>query len=329
MTTERTSLITSSPWFGDRLRLRIGLRRLPPATIVAPRRVLSDDQLGQLSYLTNAGERGARREPALLLIHAPGLGASAHDLRQLFEGFRDERTTFAPDLPGFGSSTCEAEALTPDLYALAIEHMLDLAAGQAEGGVDVVASGLSAEFAAKVAAQRPDLVRSLTLLDPTGFASARARGAVEGAAREGKTLWPLSLLRRAGLGSLLVDALRARAALRGPALRRLTLASHPRQADAPAPSDTTRATLAYLTGALFPHENPLAIYTRVHCPTLVVSASSGRARFHELPRFVKWRDHFSALELPNMDLTRDHDSAVIAEAMRAFWDGPGRRSRVC
>ncbi|HEX6243850.1 MAG TPA: alpha/beta fold hydrolase [Polyangiales bacterium] len=328
MSIERTALTTSLPMIGNPLRLRMALRRDPPALIVAPRRVLSDPLLGQLSYLTNASERGARPEPALLLVHAPGVNASAHDLRQLFEGFRDERTTFAPDLPGFGSSTCETDAFTPDLYALAIERMLDLAASQAEGGVDVVAVGLSAEFAAKVAAQRPDVVRSLTLLDPSGFASDRARGAVEVAARDGKTLWPLSLLRRAGLGSLVVEAFRARAALRRPNLLRWKQRHDPRQGAATRP-DTRRAALAYLTGSLFPAENPLAIYTRVHCPTLIVSASSARARFQELARFVKWRDHFSALELPHVDLSSDHDGAVIAEAMRAFWDGPGRRSRVC
>jgi pimeloyl-ACP methyl ester carboxylesterase len=333
MTAQRVSLVTSLPWFGD-LRALISAPRSDAsrAVIVAQRRELSDERLGQLSYFTNAGERGTRREPALLLVHAPSLGTSAHDLRRLFEDFRDERALFAPDLPGFGHSVCPAEPPSAELYMEAIERMVDVAAAQVEGSVDLVATGLSAEFAAKVAAQRPEVVRSLTLLNPTGFASGRERSAIEDAARRGKTLWSLALLRRLGLGSLLVDALTTRASLR----RQRPLRGLPQAASALCRDlagarrpDAMRAGLAYLAGALYPRENPLAIYTRVHCPTLIVTTQDAAARFDELPRFVKWRDHFSALELPRLDLTAEHDSANVAEAMRAFWDGPGRRSRVC
>ena len=71
------------------------------------------------------------------------------------------------------------------------------------------------------------------------------------------------------------------------------------------------------------------IYTRVHCPTLVVTSQDSRARFDELPRFAKWRDHFTALTLPRLDLGEEADCAPLADSMRTFWDGPGRRSMVC
>lgn len=333
MSIERTSLVTSLPWFSGPLRLVMRRRIDAPARgIVAQRRELSDPRLDLLSYYTNVNDHGARHAPALLLLHGPGLGTSADDLWRLFEAFRDERALFAPDLPGFGRSPCPREPLSAEPYARAIEHMTELAAAGSEGGVDIVALGLSGEFAAKVAAQRPELVRSLTLLNPTGFASDHERSALEDAARHGRTLWPLTLLRRLGLGSLLVDALSSRVLLRRERLAQgLALAPSAlrRARTAARRPDATRAGLAYLAGALYPRDNPLAIYTRVHCPTLVVTSHEMQANFHELPRFVKWRDHFSALELEQLDLSADRDSATLAEAVRAFWDGPGRRSRVC
>jgi hypothetical protein len=135
-----------------------------------------------------------------------------------------------------------------------------------------------------------------------------------------------------GLGSLLVGALSSGLPLRRERLTHGLPPSPPEVRHARAAArrpEAVRAGVAYVAGALYPRDNPLAIYTRVHCPTLVVTSKQAQSRFHELPRFVKWRDHFSALELEQLDLSAERDGAELAEAMRMFWDGPGRRSRVC
>ena len=334
MTVERTSLMPCLPWFGEALLPSQGRRDgTPPPPIIAPRFELVDERLGRLQYFSNAAERvSAAMAPALVLVHAPHLGGGAHDLRRLFEQFRDERVVYALDLPGFGHSEYAAHAAPgADLYVTAIARMVELAALAAGPRVDVVAVGLSAEFAAKVTAQRPELVRSLGLIDPTGFASELERGAFERAARRGNALLSVALLDRLGLGPLLYDGLVTGLSLRWLAQRTRAPAAahalHYARAAAQRPG-TERATLAFLRGALFPRENPQTIYTRVHRPTLILAPVEAPRRFGELARFVKWRDHFSAQALASLDLTTRAGCAEVIDALREFWAGPARPSRV-
>jgi pimeloyl-ACP methyl ester carboxylesterase len=316
MVTERTSLMPSQPWFGQLALRRRG--ELPPA-IVAPRDEIVDEQVGRLSYYSNVGAAGVPwHEPALVLIHDTHVGASSHEVRHLFDLLRDQRPVYALDLPGFGHSECKA-ALGPDLYVAAVERMLRVAAQHTGRPVDVLAVALSAEFAAKVAAQRPALVRSLLLLEPTGFASEWERSAFETAARQGKAMRGLTLARRLGLASLLYGTLSSRLSMRYLLRRASQPADELRYArDAAQRPGAERAALACLEGSLFPRENPQAIYTHVHCPTLILTSASSPRRYGQLARFVKWREHFVSEQLPRLDLTTRLGSAQVAEALYGF-----------
>jgi pimeloyl-ACP methyl ester carboxylesterase len=333
MTVERTSLVPSLPWFGEALLPRQGRRggRLAPA-ILAPRYELVDERFGRLSYFSNQADHASgTHAPALVLIHAPQLGAGAHQLRRLFESFRDDRVVFALDLPGFGESECPAHtALSAELCVAAIESVVERAPSNGDPAVDLIAVGLSAEYAAKLAAQRPERVRSLGLIDPTGFASEWERGAFERAARRGRSLWSFALLERLGLEPLLYGSLVAGLSLRCLAVRARasTNAQALRYARAAAQRPgSERGALAFLAGALYPRESPQAIYTRVHRPTLILTTQPAE-RFGELARFVKWRDHFSAQRLSPLDLGTRAGTEGVVEALRDFWAGPARPSRV-
>lgn len=316
MATERTSLMLSLPWFGQRLSwLRRGA--LPPA-IVAQRYELDVERIGRLSYYSNVATQAAPwREPPLVLIHDAHVGASSHEVRHLFDLLRDQRPVYALDLPGFGRSDCGA-VLGPELYVAAVEHVLRVAAHDTGRPVDVLAVALSAEFAAKVAALRPQLVRSLLLLEPTGFDSEWERSTFETAARHGKASLGLGLARRLGLSSLLYGTLSSRLSMRY--LRRGPQpAEELRYArDAAQRPGAERAALAFLEGSLFPRENPQSIYTRVHCPTLIVTSAASSRRYGQLARFVKWRDHFFAEQLPQLDLTTRRGAAHVAETVYGF-----------
>ena len=95
------------------------------------------------------------------------------------------RAVCALDLPGFGRSERAKRVYTPRLMTDAVHAALDaLLRRTGAPAVDVLALSLGCEFAARVAAERPQAVRSLALVSPTGFNGTRAWQEPEGATRE-------------------------------------------------------------------------------------------------------------------------------------------------
>ncbi|MFI7097928.1 alpha/beta fold hydrolase [Streptomyces sp. NPDC050161] len=108
-----------------------------------------------------AGAGGGEREPALYLH---GLGGSSQNWSALMPLLADRLDGEALDLPGFG------EAPPPDdgnysvfAQARAVIRYLD-ASGR--GPVHLVGNSMGGAAATRVAAARPDLVRTLTLISP-------------------------------------------------------------------------------------------------------------------------------------------------------------------
>src|SRR5258708_1475236 len=90
-------------------------------------------------------------------------------MRPLYLRYRGKRPVYAPDLPGFGFSDRSKRVYSPRLYTDAI---IDFLQTQVQHGpADMVSLSLGSEFAARAAAERPDLVHSLTLISPSGFAA--------------------------------------------------------------------------------------------------------------------------------------------------------------
>jgi pimeloyl-ACP methyl ester carboxylesterase len=133
---------------------------------------LESADAGSIAYY--ADPRGSG--PPLVLVHSVNAAASAYEVKPIFERFRGERPVYAIDLPGFGLSERADRSYTPRLYASAILHLLRQVA--AKGG-HVVALSLSSEFAALAALEAPELVRSLTLVAPTGFERPGSRPLIE------------------------------------------------------------------------------------------------------------------------------------------------------
>ncbi len=131
--------------------------------------------------------------PSVVLIHSLHLGASAYEMRPLFEALRGRRRVFAVDLPGFGRSQRGDRPYSPSLYAEAIERFIvDVASPQGDP-VDVVTLSQSAEFVARVAVRAPALFRSLTLISPTGLGNPHPLGGkAQGLVRRALHIAPLS-----------------------------------------------------------------------------------------------------------------------------------------
>ncbi|HEU4410700.1 MAG TPA: alpha/beta fold hydrolase [Polyangiaceae bacterium] len=144
--------------FGAADRRRGELRK----AIDADTHVIESADAGSIAYYADPSGSG----PALVLVHSVNAAASSYEVKPIFEHFRGTRPVYALDLPGFGLSERADRAYTPRLYASAILHVLRQVA--AKGG-HLLALSLSSEFAALAALEAPELVRSLTLIAPTGF----------------------------------------------------------------------------------------------------------------------------------------------------------------
>jgi pimeloyl-ACP methyl ester carboxylesterase len=134
---------------------------------------------GSVFYrVAGADERG--RAP-LVFLHDTGPGASSFMWRKNFDALASDFRVYAPDLLGFGLSDKPANApYSADLY---VELIRDFLASESQGRpAHLVASSLSAAFAVRVADEHPELVRSLTLIAPTGIQTSNARPDLPGAA---------------------------------------------------------------------------------------------------------------------------------------------------
>ena len=115
-------------------------------------------QLGheQRVYVRTAPGHG---EPALF-VH--GLGGSSRNWTDLMDLLRGELACAAVDLPGWGDSPPRPDGR----YSIAAQAQTIAALGERDGPVHLVASSLGGAVAVKLAAGRPDLVRTLTLISP-------------------------------------------------------------------------------------------------------------------------------------------------------------------
>ncbi|MBA2394576.1 MAG: alpha/beta fold hydrolase [Ktedonobacteraceae bacterium] len=101
--------------------------------------------------------------PPLLLLHAPGIGASAHEMFPMMENLSHHYRVYAPDLLGFGLSDAPDVDYTADIFvALCQDFLRDVVQQPAT----LFARGLSCNYALAVAARSPELCTHLVLLSP-------------------------------------------------------------------------------------------------------------------------------------------------------------------
>jgi pimeloyl-ACP methyl ester carboxylesterase len=99
-------------------------------------------------------------EPAVL-VH--GLGGSATNWTDVMGLLKDRVDAHAPDLPGFGWSPPPPDAnYTPEAHAHTVVDVIESVGAP----VHLMGNSLGGAVATLVAARRPDLVRTLTLVSP-------------------------------------------------------------------------------------------------------------------------------------------------------------------
>jgi hypothetical protein len=126
---------------------------------------------GRLTYYS-AGPEASAKLPPLLLIHSINAAGSAYEIRPLYEHYRQSRTVYALELPGFGHSERGPRRYTVRLMTDAILAMLrEIQGVHGRSPIDALAVSLSSEFLARAVTEAPLRFRSAALVSPTGFRS--------------------------------------------------------------------------------------------------------------------------------------------------------------
>ena len=143
--------------------------------------------------------------PPLVLLHSFGPGYDANQWRAAAEILAGHHAIYAPDLPGWGRSEPPVGGHGAAVCVATIEDFL---AGVVREPAVLVAAGIAAAYAVRVAAESPERVLALVLVTPLGLAADGGMSA-EGAG-------PAFLRRLLGvpvLRSTLLDLLTSRSAL--------------------------------------------------------------------------------------------------------------------
>ncbi|MGH3980882.1 MAG: alpha/beta fold hydrolase, partial [Pseudonocardiaceae bacterium] len=99
-----------------------------------------------------------------LAVYVHGLGGSATNFTDVAALIGTQLPGMAVDLPGFGrSEPSDGFDYTPDAHAAALGDFL---AGLGRGPIHLVANSMGGAVALLLAAARPEIVRTLTLISP-------------------------------------------------------------------------------------------------------------------------------------------------------------------
>jgi pimeloyl-ACP methyl ester carboxylesterase len=100
----------------------------------------------------------------LVLFHAPGIGASSYEMRNLIEKLGQSYRVYVPDLVGYGLSDRPRLDYRAEMY---VQLYQDFVTNIIAQPAICVGSGLSCNYILAVAANRPDLCQRIILLSPT------------------------------------------------------------------------------------------------------------------------------------------------------------------
>lgn len=140
---------------------------LPQPAVVHVRRSYAESRYGQIHLWTAYPSGGGfdERTPVVCLHHSGGSGRFfAPMLRELGQ----DRSVYAPDLPGHGSSDAANSKVCVADFAAAVGDFLD---GLRMRTIDVLGYQLGAQVAAELAIARPQQVRRLMLWGMPAYAA--------------------------------------------------------------------------------------------------------------------------------------------------------------
>ncbi len=108
-------------------------------------------------------QHGSSTAPALLLLHAPGIGASSYEMREIIEPLAQHYQVYVPDLLGFGLSDRPPLAYTGQMYG---ELCRDFLRDVIDRPTTILTSQQSASYAIFAAAASPEQSERLVFISP-------------------------------------------------------------------------------------------------------------------------------------------------------------------
>lgn len=117
-----------------------------------------------LVFYKQAGE-GKDKQAPVVFVHGIGAGNHSYEWMQNFGPISEQYKSYAYDLLGFGNSDKPELRYTAEVYIKQLTEFLDDVVGQP---AYVIASSLGAAYAVQVAYRRPELIKKLVLVSPTG-----------------------------------------------------------------------------------------------------------------------------------------------------------------
>ncbi|EGV31979.1 alpha/beta hydrolase fold protein [Thiorhodococcus drewsii AZ1] len=280
------------------------------SAIDAPSHDFISQAAGRIHYYVDDSASGR----PLVLIHSINAAPSAFEMKPLFDRFRSQRPVYALDLPGFGRADRSKRRYSPELYAGAISDFLEEVV---KTPCDLAAFSLGCEFSAKVAAQKPELVKSLALISPTGF---NIRGLPTGAAAERA----YKFLSVPGINDGLYGLLTTRPSIRF-FYRQAFVGTTPPELVEYAHATSHQpgakyAPLYFLSGQLFTPKASETLYDTLTQPVLVIYDKDPNIDFHELPDFLGRHPNWRAERVgPTRGLPQWEKPAETADAIARFW----------
>ena len=128
-----------------------------------------------LVFYKEAGQEQPDKTP-VVFVHGIGAGNHSYEWLHNFEAFSKQHKVYAYDLLGFGNSAKPNIKYTAEVYIKQLTEFLDEVVGQP---AYVVGSSLSAAYAVQVAYRRPELVKKLLLVSPTGINKEAGKSGVQ------------------------------------------------------------------------------------------------------------------------------------------------------
>lgn len=259
----------------------------------------------------------------ILILHGIHPTAGVQDVIPIFNAFKTHRPVYAINLPGFGGSEKTDRPYRPSLYQAAITEFIRDQIGQA---ADMVALGLSAEFAALAACENPELVESLILINPTGMQMPQSTGSIAERSRWGDVQNLVYSLMAVPLWSLpLYDILASRARVEQYYHNRFEYAVPSDLIDLAYTSGHQPgahfAPLVALSGKLYTPNVREKVYAALKLPVMVLYDNEPNTHFEMLPFFVREHPNWQALRvrqsrgMPHFDRPGE-----TFRAMDLFWN---------
>src|SRR5690606_15107956 len=292
---------------------------VPLPNAVEARRGTVGTSVGRLSYYVDDSAGGR----PLVLIHSINAGASAYEMRPLFEHYRGQRTGYALELPGFGFSDRPAVEYTPDMYRRAIREFFEKVLDQPADGVVLPLSG---EFVALAAVEQPERFNSLTLISPTGSSAPGEDSETNRSRSPEMSDRLLRLFRFPFGGRAFFDLIASTPSIRY--FLDMSFVGSPDEGlvqyayQSSHQPGAHHAPLYFITGRLFSEGIREQVYARLPMPVLVIYDEDPFTGFEELQPFAVEHPNWTLARIqPTRGLPHFEQLGQTTDALDTFWQG--------